>query len=363
MGFFDKRYEAKVYEWDLPKRTDRSIYLGKVAESTADVYMDVDQLCKHTIIAGITGGGKTVAGNVIIEDALRHNASVLIIDPTTQWAGIIKENNDEAHKLRYDRFKMRYADRTGLPTRILYLENNTSFAQATDLTTILQPGIPTVVLVHKLSPKELDRYVCELIKAIRDARLPQSKQLRLLVLFDEVHCILPKFGGTGTGFVELERGAREFREFGVGLLLLSQVLEDFLGSIRANINTEIQMRTTFDDDLDKARIKYGEAIAHSIMKAQTGTGLFHNADYNQGSPFFVTFRPPLHSTDQLPENELQEYLTIAERIRVVDSMHKKDPPLFLDQARKALYAGKLRTATHLLDSLDEEGKEKSTRGD
>jgi len=35
--------------------------------------------------------------------------------------------------------------------------------------------------------------------------------LRLIIIFDEVHRLLPKFGGTGEGFIQIERGAREFR--------------------------------------------------------------------------------------------------------------------------------------------------------
>jgi len=212
----------------------------------------------------------------------------------------------------------------------------------------MRPGIATVVLVNELVPAEIDRYIGELIKAVRSARLPQSKQLKLLIVFDEIHTILPKFGGNGKGFVELDRAVREFRELGVGMLLLSQVLEDFLGAIRGNINTEVQMRTTFDDDLAKAKLKYGEKVADSIMRCETGTGLFHNADYNIGRPFFLSFRPPYHNTDRLPDKDLNAYLALAHRIDDLRGKTRKDDEI-LARAEQELYHGNLNACNALLE--------------
>ena len=61
----------------------------------------------------------------------------------------------------------------------------------------------------------------------------------------------PKFGGSGQGFIQVERAAREFRKWGVGLVMISQVLTDFAGETKANISTEVQMRTRDQGDLDR----------------------------------------------------------------------------------------------------------------
>lgn len=347
--FKEKRYHVEVTS-DFPKQTERSVFLGKVAENTQSVYVDVDQLTKHTVIAGITGGGKTIAGNVIVEDALRAGASALIIDPTAQWTGIIKENADIHLKKEFDKFHMHNDEVQGIPTRIIPIDR---FEEALDLEKIMTPGVATVVSVEHLTPVQVEKYVCKLIEKISAARLPSSKKLRLLLVFDEIHIILPKFGGTGEGFTQIERATREFREFGVGLLLLSQVLEDFLGAIRGNINTEMQMRTTFDEDLDKARLKYGDAVANSIMAAQTGTGLFHNADYNLGRPFFLAVRPPRHNPNRLSNDDLQEYLRLAAAIRIMRARLDFDKKELIDAMETNLMYGKFKIARQYLSMLQE----------
>ena len=62
------------------------------------------------------------------------------------------------------------------------------------------------------------------------------------MVYDEVHRLLAKFGGTGHGILQLERACREFRKWGIGLVLISQMLGDFVENIHANIATEVQIR-------------------------------------------------------------------------------------------------------------------------
>ncbi|MEM5882452.1 MAG: hypothetical protein QXS69_03260, partial [Candidatus Aenigmatarchaeota archaeon] len=128
-----------------------------------------------------------------------------------------------------------------------------------------------------------------------------------LIVYDEVHRLLPKFGGSGKGFLALERGVREFRKWGIGLVLISQVLSDFIGEIRANIGTEIQLRTRYEGDLDRIKMKYGEEFVSQIVKANIGTGMVVNSEYNRGRPYFVSFRPILHQVTRLSEKDLDEY--------------------------------------------------------
>ena len=35
--------------------------------------------------------------------------------------------------------------------------------------------------------------------------------------------------------------------------------------------------------------------------------MFQNAEYNRGRPYFINFRPILHSTRRLPDEELEKY--------------------------------------------------------
>jgi len=128
-----------------------------------------------------------------------------------------------------------------------------------------------------------------------------------MIIFDEVHRLLPKFGGSGQGFLQIERGMREFRKLGIGLMLISQVLTDFIGQTKANIANEIQMRTRDQGDLGRIKDKYGTGMLQSLLKASTGTGMFENPAYNNGNPYFISFRPLFHEHARLSDEELDSY--------------------------------------------------------
>ena len=176
-----------------------------------------------------------------------------------------------------------------------------------DIKDKMNPGEITIFNIGRLKPEQVDTVVASTIQQVFEASLPESRELKLLIVYDEVHRLLPKFGGSGNGFIQIERGCREFRKWGVGLVLISQVLSDFVGEIKANIGTEIQLRTRYEGDLDRIKMKYGEDLATSIVKAAVGTGMFVNSEYNHGKPYFISFRPLLHNTTRLDDKELDTY--------------------------------------------------------
>jgi hypothetical protein len=161
--------------------------------------------------------------------------------------------------------------------------------------------------MHKLENENMDEFVDSTIQQVFDQNLPERDHLETLIVYDEVHRLLEKFGGSGKGLKQLERGAREFRKWGVGMILLSQVISDFSGEIRANIGTTVQMRTQYDDDLQRMKNKFGMDTVKSIAKAEVGSGMLNNSEYNHGRPYFVNFRPLLHSPHRLSDEELEKY--------------------------------------------------------
>jgi len=86
-----KRYQSKIEYNLLPKPGPRSVKIGKIAETNRDAYFDIDQLTMHTLVAGSTGGGKTVSAEVLIEEALLKGVSVFVFDPSAQWTGFLRK--------------------------------------------------------------------------------------------------------------------------------------------------------------------------------------------------------------------------------------------------------------------------------
>ncbi|WP_414837712.1 helicase HerA domain-containing protein [Candidatus Nanosalina sp. VS9-1] len=314
-----KRYMENIDLDTIPTGGNNQAYLGQLAEVGTRTFLNLDDLTTHALIAGATGSGKTVTGQVMVEEALENGANVIVLDPTAQWTGYLRENQDENMFELYDKFGLSRSDARGFDGNIRAVEPG----EEIDITPYLEQdedGQIIVFSLHKLDSKNIDEFANKTIQQIFDANLPERNGLETVIVYDEVHRLLEKFGGNGEGIKQLERGAREFRKWGVGMVLLSQVISDFSGEIRANIGTTVQMRTQYDDDLERIKNKFGIDTVKSIAKAEVGSGMLQSSDYNHGRPYFIDFRPLLHSPHRLSDEELDKYEQYNKRI---DSIEEK----------------------------------------
>jgi len=304
--FIDKRkkYRMELDLKTLPKKTPGFFYLGKVAEKNHDVFFDPLKLKTHSIVAGATGGGKSITAQVIIEEALMNKVAVIVFDPTAQWSGMLRKCTDKKMLAYYPRFGLKEADAKAFKGNVREVKDAREYI---DIKKHMNPGEIQIFSLNKLQPKDMDVFVSNVIRGIFESDPQEAQDLKLILVFDEVHRLLSKFGGSGEGFLQIERACREFRKWGMGVMLVSQVLADFVGEIKANISTELQMRTRDEGDLNRIKTKYGEDFLQSLVKASVGVGMFVNPAYNHGKPFFINFRPILHNTRRLSDEELDKY--------------------------------------------------------
>jgi len=306
-----KKYHLKVDYTQIPKVGPRNIFVGKIAESDNKAYINIENLKTHTIVAGSTGGGKSFSAQVIIEELLMKDVAVIVFDPTAQWTGMLRKLTNKGLLSLYPNFGMKENQAMSFKGNIREIKNA---RELIDIKKYMKPGEIQVFAIHRLDPKDIDIFVANTVREVFHSNFDESEPLRLCLVYDEVHRLLPKFGGSGEGFLQIERACREFRKWGIGVMLISQVLADFVGQIKANINTEIQMRTRDEGDLDRIKVKYGADILQSLVKASVGTGMLQNSAYNRGKPYFVTFRPILHSVARLSDDEIESYNTYNEQI-------------------------------------------------
>ncbi|MEM4347776.1 MAG: DUF87 domain-containing protein [Candidatus Altiarchaeota archaeon] len=288
----------------LPKSGLRSGFIGRIAETNIKAFVNLDELKKHTLVAGATGSGKTIAAQILVEEALIKGASAVVFDPTAQWTGFLKKNTDPKILQLYSYFGMSVKQARNFKGNIHIVNDPYEKIKIKDL---INPGEITIFVLNKLNSTELENFIVNTIDTIYSENLEESQELKLLLIYDEIHRILPKFGGTGKGLTWIERGVREFRKWGVGIILISQVLSDFVGEIKANIGTEIQMRARYEGDLNRIKLKYGEDFHRCVVKAAIGEGIIQNSEYNRGIPYFIKFRPPLHSIQGLDNETLEKY--------------------------------------------------------
>jgi hypothetical protein len=299
-----KRYQIQVDYDTLPKPGERVVKLGHIAETKHPAYYELERLTTHAIVAGATGMGKSISAQVVIEEALLNGTAVIVFDPTAQWSGMLRKCTDKRMLAYYPKFGLKPTDAQGFKGNVRQVLNP---RQIVDVKKYATPGQIQIFSLNKLQPKDIDIFVANVIRQVFKSDPKESPTLKVLLVFDEVHRLLSKFGGSGEGFLQIERACREFRKWGLGVMLISQVLNDFVGEIKANINTELQTRTLEENDLERIRTKYGDGFLKSLVRAEVGVVMFQNAEYNRGRPYFVNFRPILHSTRRLPDEELEKY--------------------------------------------------------
>ena len=188
----------------------------------------------------------------------------------------------------------------------------------------MKPGEINVFVTNKLETKDIELFVASTIREVFHANLPESRELKYLLVYDGIHSLLPKFGGSGQVFVQIERATREFRKWGIGIILISQVLNDFIGEIKANITTEIQMRTRYEGDIKRVRERSGSKISRLVSKMPVGLGIVECPSYNHGAPYFVEFRPLLHSPFKLSDAEIAKFTKKEKPVLNAAEIIKKD---------------------------------------
>jgi len=241
---------------------------------------------------------------------LDKGLSVVVFDPVGQWTGFVERNRDKRMLELYRKFSLKSSK--AFDATIVEVTEQT---MDLDILHYIQKGGLTLLKLDRLPPGKMDQFIEQSLEAIHRAELPEEKHLQTLLVLDEVHRLLPKYGGR-KAYLKLEQAVREFRKWGIGLLMVSQVLTDFKGAIRGNIGTEIQMRTRYEGDLRRVRQRNGPKISRVIPKMAIGTGMMEGIGYNKGQPYFVEFRPPLHSPRKLTKKDISEHVKRAKPVLI-----------------------------------------------
>ncbi len=360
-----RRYERVVSITELPQPGPRSAFIGRLAETTRKAYIYLDDLRTHMIVAGATGSGKTIFSQDLAEEALLHGVDVFVFDPTAQWTGFAQKCTEHEMLRHYDKFGMKENQAMGFPCYIKRVKEPTEYLNLGKL--IKRPrkegemGRIWIFLIDQLDSRDLDVFIANTINDIFKSNPEESQQLRVLIIFDEVHRLLPRFGGKGLGITMLERGVREFRKWGIGLVLSSQVVADFEKEIRANIRTQIQLWTRDEEELERIKEKFGLTYMQSVSKAAVGTGMVFNSDYNKGRPYFIHFRPILHKLTRLDEETIEKWDKYTRRLEILqeklDRLKETGADVFdleieLGLARKKLEEGAFDVVDLYLESVE-----------
>lgn len=333
--------------------------VGYLADTRIKAYMVARDFTTHALVAGSTGSGKSVTASVIVEEALNAGIPAVVFDPTSQWTGFLSRLKDPNILRYYPRFNMT-PDESRSYRGLIFTPRSDVFDL--DLDEYLNPGEVTVFNLANLSTVEYDRATARIIQALFDKHWEETPDLRLIIVFDEVHRLLDP-ACDGVGYRALIKAAREFRKWGLGLVMASQVSSDFKEAIGGNVLTEVQLNTKNLNDIHKVEEKYGEEFAKRVARQGVGVGLVQNPKYNNGKPYFINFRPPLHNPHKLSAEDLGLYDTYTTKLKSIrgriDSIQEagtdtKDLELDYNLASSKLKEGKFKMAEIYIQGIEEQ---------
>ncbi len=332
---------------NLPGREKDTVNfkVGRIAGTKYDAYIDSRDLTKHALVAGSTGSGKSVSASVVVEEALNNKIPVVVFDPTSQWTGFLSALKDDNIYKTYRKFNMS-KDEARSYKGLIFTPRDSDFEL--DFDEYLNPGEVTVFNLAHLSTKDYDEATAKIVQALFDKGWEESPDLRLICVFDEVHRLLDP-STAGKGYAALTRGAREFRKWGIGLVMASQVSSDFKEAIGGNVLTEVQLNTKNLADIEKAKQKYGEEYAKRITRQGLGVAMVQNPGYNKGMPWFINFRPPLHNPHKLSDDDLATYDKFTTELKKIKSVMRELKKLGVD-------TGDIEMDYNLANSKLKEGK-------
>ncbi|MEM5772833.1 MAG: DUF87 domain-containing protein [Candidatus Aenigmatarchaeota archaeon] len=247
----------------LPKESKSSIVIGKIAGSEHEAFLDINLLTKHLFIVGGPGTGKTTIAMVIVDGCLKKGISAIVFDPTGKWSEFGKNyENFEEVKISYKNLKI----------------NPVSY---------LKKGLVVFSLLD-LTPNDYNEFIKNAIEELSLSFNETTEELKSLLVFEDAYKLTPSFGGNAA--LLLEKACREFRKFGVGIVLITHSYSDFGPAVLGNVATEIWLRTAYDNDLDFVKRKYGAEFATSLVKTRRGECMIANVDFNYSKPWFVEFK-------------------------------------------------------------------------
>ncbi len=289
---------------DLPGREETTqLHVGFIGGTKQSAYITAKDLTTHALVAGSTGSGKSVTASIIVEEALNKKIPAVIFDPTAQWTGFLSPLKDKKIFPMYKKFHMSREEARSYKGLIFTPQNDTF---EMDFKDYMHPGEATVFNLSRLTVQEYDVAVKKIIDTMFAQRWEESPDLKLIVVFDEVHRLLDP-STQGLGYEALTKACREFRKWGIGLVMASQVSSDFKEAIGGNVLTEVQLNTKNLEDIHKVEQKYGSEFSDRVTRQGVGVALFQQPKYNKGKPWFIEFRPPLHNPHKLAEEDLDKY--------------------------------------------------------
>ncbi|MEM2878638.1 MAG: hypothetical protein QXG10_03725 [Candidatus Hadarchaeales archaeon] len=235
----------------------------------------INDLTTHALICGGTQESRTALAQKIAAETLRLRRNVLVISAVGGWAAALQQRKD-----------VRIFNS---PPREFALR------EAVGKTA----GSCAVFELRGIGPREIDSFLEDVGRSIFGTIENETSKLELLLILDGVYDLIAPLSFKGPfeeiplehglfrspGILWLERGVRELRKFGRGIVLTSAMIGNINSETLSNIWTLIHMGGG-PSEVKAAEVFFGED-SKKIMELEDGKALALSPNLNNGRPFIM----------------------------------------------------------------------------
>lgn len=227
--------------------------------------LPIDAVTQTFAIFGKRGSGKTNGATVLVEEMLRANLPVVVLDPVDAWWGLKSSFDGKSAGLPVYVFGGPHAD--------LPLES-TAGTLVAEL--VVKERLPIILSMKTWGVGERARFVTDFSKT-----LLRTNSEPLMVVLEEADAFIPQRPAKGEEAMlgEMDRMVRWGRSSGIGCTLITQRSAKVNKDVTTQAETLIAFRTTGPQDRDAIDnwIKFHacqdrrEALLSSLPELETGT--------------------------------------------------------------------------------------------
>jgi len=220
--------------------------------------LKAEDLCTHLLVCGGDVDSRTEVAKHVADGVCKLKRKIVVLSVTGLWRDV----------------------KFGRRTLTTGLEPE-SISRALE-----EKSFPNVVIEMKgVNPGYLNEYLTSLVSSLSSAVREESTKLRLLLVLDGIYnVIFNAFGPRCSSIFYLERSVREFRKWGMGVILTAEKLSYLTDPLRANFWTVIHLGTDDEKEVQKSSIYFREESPR-LLRLHKGEALAISHDYWYGEPF------------------------------------------------------------------------------
>ena len=276
------------------------IYMGFIYGTKKLAFLNMNDLKEGVLILGKQRIGKSILSHIIAEGLYFKNIPTLFIDPSNTATGFIKRNKESKNlkKFYLDKININFESNIFLDTNI-------------DINELIQLKIHILALNEHIINKDYERLNKNIIEILENlisyfSELKDTDKLRYLIVIDELHLL------NNEVMKEIDKCLRLFPKKGVSLILISHNLTDFQ-RLRALTGIRFVFNVSYTPALEMLSkgTEFSKYI-NFLPRLPKRIVMIQSNNYNNGLPYFIEVRSPLHEPKGLSLREIKKIINHKE---------------------------------------------------